>query len=39
VIDQSAVGVSSRSNPGTYAGIMDDVRKAFVWLHAEQAIT
>jgi excinuclease UvrABC ATPase subunit len=29
VIDQSAVGVSSRSNPATYVGIMDDVRKAF----------
>ena len=29
VIDQSAVGVSSRSNPATYTGIMDDVRKAF----------
>jgi excinuclease ABC A subunit len=29
VIDQSAVSVSSRSNPGTYTGIMDDVRKAF----------
>jgi excinuclease UvrABC ATPase subunit len=29
VIDQSPVGVSSRSNPGTYTGIMDDVRKAF----------
>ena len=29
VIDQAAVGVSSRSNPGTYTGIMDDVRKAF----------
>lgn len=29
VIDQSAVGVSSRSNPGTYTGIMDEVRKAF----------
>lgn len=28
VIDQSAVGVSSRSNPATYTGIMDDVRKA-----------
>lgn len=28
-IDQSAVGVSSRSNPATYTGIMDDVRKAF----------
>lgn len=29
VIDQSAVGVSSRSNPATYIGIMDDIRKAF----------
>ncbi len=29
VIDQSPVGVSSRSNPATYTGIMDDVRKAF----------
>lgn len=29
VIDQSAVGANSRSNPGTYTGIMDDIRKAF----------
>lgn len=29
VIDQSAVGVSSRSNPATYTGILDAVRKAF----------
>jgi excinuclease UvrABC ATPase subunit len=29
VIDQSAVGTSSRSNPATYTGIMDEVRKAF----------
>ncbi|MCU6713153.1 excinuclease ABC subunit UvrA [Paenibacillus sp. J5C_2022] len=29
VIDQSAVGVSNRSNPATYTGIMDDIRKAF----------
>lgn len=29
VIDQSAVGVSTRSNPATYTGSMDDVRKAF----------
>lgn len=29
VIDQSAIGISSRSNPATYTGIMDDVRKAF----------
>lgn len=29
VIDQSAIGVSTRSNPATYTGIMDSVRKAF----------
>jgi excinuclease UvrABC ATPase subunit len=29
VIDQSAVGVSTRSNPATYTGIMDDARKAY----------
>ncbi len=29
VIDQAAVGASSRSNPATYTGVMDDVRKAF----------
>ncbi len=29
VIDQSAVGTNSRSNPATYTGILDDVRKAF----------
>lgn len=29
VIDQSAVGVNSRSNPATYTGIMDVVRKNF----------
>ncbi len=29
LIDQSAVGISSRSNPATYTGIMDDIRKAF----------
>jgi excinuclease UvrABC ATPase subunit len=29
VIDQAAVGVSSRSNPATYTGIMDGIRKAF----------
>jgi excinuclease UvrABC ATPase subunit len=29
VIDQAAVGTSTRSNPATYTGIMDDVRKAF----------
>ncbi|MBI5959367.1 MAG: excinuclease ABC subunit UvrA [Chloroflexi bacterium] len=29
VIDQTAVGTSSRSNPATYTGILDDVRKAF----------
>ncbi len=29
VIDQTPVGISSRSNPATYTGVMDDVRKAF----------
>jgi excinuclease UvrABC ATPase subunit len=29
VIDQTAVGISTRSNPATYTGIMDDVRKTF----------
>jgi len=28
-IDQSAVGNNSRSNPATYTGILDDVRKVF----------
>jgi excinuclease ABC A subunit len=29
MIDQSAVGTSNRSNPATYTGMMDEVRKAF----------
>ena len=29
VINQAAVGTSTRSNPATYTGIMDDIRKAF----------
>lgn len=29
VIDQSAVGTSTRSNPATYTGVMDDLRKEF----------
>jgi len=29
VIDQSAVSTSIRSNPATYTGIMDDIRKIF----------
>ena len=29
VIDQSAVGTTPRSNPATYTGVMDDIRKAF----------
>lgn len=29
VVDQSPVGANSRSNPATYTGILDDVRKAF----------
>lgn len=37
VIDQSAVGANSRSNPATYTGIMDDVRKAFAAANKVQA--
>ncbi|HSJ86546.1 MAG TPA: excinuclease ABC subunit UvrA [Anaerolineales bacterium] len=37
VIDQSAVGVSSRSNPATYTGILDDIRKAFASANKVQA--
>ena len=29
LVDQAAVGVNPRSNPATYTGIMDDIRKAF----------
>jgi len=29
VIDQSAVGANSRSNPATYTGVLDDLRKLF----------
>ncbi len=29
VVDRSSLSTSSRSNPATYTGIMDDVRKAF----------
>jgi len=29
VVNQSGVGASSRSNPATYVGLMDDIRKAF----------
>ena len=37
VIDQSAVGVSPRSNPATYTGVMDDVRQAFAKANKVQA--
>ena len=37
VIDQSAVGVNSRSNPATYTGILDDVRKVFAAANKVQA--
>ncbi len=37
VIDQSAVGANSRSNPATYTGILDDVRKAFASANKVQA--
>lgn len=36
VIDQSAVGANSRSNPATYTGIMDDVRKTFAKVNGVQ---
>jgi excinuclease UvrABC ATPase subunit len=29
LIDQSGVGTNSRSNPATYTGILDDIRKVF----------
>jgi excinuclease UvrABC ATPase subunit len=29
LIDQEPVGISSRSNPATYTGVMDDIRKAY----------
>jgi excinuclease ABC A subunit len=37
VIDQLPVGTSSRSNPATYTGIMDDVRKAFAAVNLTDA--
>jgi excinuclease ABC A subunit len=37
VIDQSPVGISTRSNPATYTGIMDDVRKAFATVNKVSA--
>jgi len=37
VIDQSAVGVNSRSNPATYTGIMDIVRKSFATANSVDA--
>lgn len=37
VIDQSAVGTSTRSNPATYTGIMDDLRKTFAKLNKVEA--
>lgn len=37
VVDQSPVGVSTRSNPATYTGIMDEVRKAFAVVNKANA--
>jgi len=37
VIDQSAVGTTSRSNPATYTGVMDDIRKAFAAINKVDA--
>jgi excinuclease UvrABC ATPase subunit len=33
VIDQSAVGANSRSNPATYTGVLDDLRKIFATIN------
>jgi excinuclease UvrABC ATPase subunit len=33
LIDQAAVGTNSRSNPATYTGILDDIRKAFATIN------
>ena len=38
VIDQSAVGTSTRSNPATYTGVMDDVRKVFAAANKVDAV-
>lgn len=37
VIDQAAVGTSTRSNPATYTGVMDDLRKAFASVNGVDA--
>lgn len=37
VVDQSAIGTSNRSNPATYIGIMDIIRKAFAKVNAVDA--
>jgi len=37
VVDQSPVGASSRSNPATYTGVMDVIRKAFATANKVEA--
>jgi len=37
VVDQSAIGTSNRSNPATYIGIMDIIRKAFAKVNSVDA--
>jgi len=37
VIDQSAISTSTRSNPATYTGIMDELRKAFATVNKVDA--
>jgi excinuclease UvrABC ATPase subunit len=36
-IDQSAVGTTTRANPATYTGVMDDVRQAFARANGVEA--
>ncbi len=37
VIDQAGVGTSTRSNPATYTGVMDDLRQAFAKANGVEA--